>query len=232
MAKKYYAVRKGNRIGLFYNWDDCQTAIKGYSGAEFRGFNDEDEALAYLSGHDIVTNKTTGSKLILDEPTSDDVVNIYTDGSYKDGQVAFGVYIQASNSRKFKFFGVVDCKQYSSLNNVAGELIGVLVGVELARDMGFKRYNIVYDYEGVEAWYKGTWKAKGMLQSLYTTVLNQLRTQYDLAYKFFKVKGHSGVEGNVMADRLATRAQNFQTKVDLDIILRGIATVRDVPLAP
>lgn len=232
MAKKCYAIRKGNRIGIAYSWDECKSAISGYSGAEYRGFNDEEEAVAYLNGHELVKDKESGKKFTLNEPTSDDVVNIYTDGSYKDGSVAFGVFIQASNGRKFKFYGVVECKQYASLNNIAGELLAVLVGVQLAKDMGFKRYNIVYDYEGVESWYKGTWQAKGMLQSIYVTLLNQLRTQYDLAYKFFKVKGHSGVEGNVIADKMATRARNFNTYVDLDAILRGILTVRDVPLAP
>ena len=232
MAKKYYAIRKGNKVGIVYSWDDCKSAITGYSGAEYRGFNDEDEAIAYLNGHELVKNKESGKKLILSEPTSNDVVNIYTDGSFKDGSVAFGVYIQASNNRKFKFYGVVECKQYASLNNIAGELLAVLVGVQLAKDMGFKRYNIVYDYEGVESWYNGTWQARGNLQSIYVTLLNQLRTQYNLAFKFFKVTGHSGVEGNVIADKMATRARNFMDYVDLNTILRGILTVKDVPLAP
>lgn len=232
MAKKYYAIRKGNKIGIVYSWDECKSAITGYSGAEYRGFNDEDEAIAYLNGHELVKNKESEKKLILSEPTSDDVVNIYTDGSFKDGSVAFGVYIQASNNRKFKFYGVVECKQYASLNNIAGELLAVLVGVQLAKDMGFKRYNIVYDYEGVESWYNGTWQARGTLQSIYVTLLNQLRTQYNLAFKFFKVTGHSGVEGNVIADKMATRARNFMDYVDLNTILRGILTVKDVPLAP
>lgn len=232
MAKKYYAIRKGNKIGIVYSWDECKSAITGYSGAEYRGFNDEDEAIAYLNGHELVKNKESGKKLILSEPTSDDVVNIYTDGSFKDGSVAFGVYIQASNNRKFKFYGVVECKQYASLNNIAGELLAVLVGVQLAKDMGFKRYNIVYDYEGVESWYNGTWQARGTLQLIYVTLLNQLRTQYNLAFKFFKVTGHSGVEGNVIADKMATRARNFMDYVDLNTILRGILTVKDVPLAP
>ena len=221
MAKKYYAIRKGNKIGIVYSWDECKSAITGYSGAEYRGFNDEDEAIAYLNGHDLVKNKESGKKLILSEPTSNDVVNIYTDGSFKDGSVAFGVYIQASNNRKYKFYGVVECKQYASLNNIAGELLAVLVGVQLAKDMGFKRYNIVYDYEGVESWYNGTWQARGTLQSIYVTLLNQLRTQYNLAFKFFKVTGHSGVEGNVIADKMATRARNFMDYVDLNTILRG-----------
>ena len=57
MAKKCYAIRKGNRIGIVYSWDECKSAISGYSGAEYRGFNDEEEAVAYLNGHELVKDK-------------------------------------------------------------------------------------------------------------------------------------------------------------------------------
>lgn len=232
MAKKCYAVKKGNKVGIFYSWDACQDATRGFSGAEFRGFNDEQEALAYLHGQSLVTNTSSGTKLSIEVPTSDDVVNIYTDGSFKDNDIAFGVYIEASNGRKFKFYGLVDCYQYKNLRNVAGEVLAVLVGVQLAKDMGFKRFNILYDYQGVEAWYTGTWKANGQLQSIYYTLMTQFRLQYGLAYKYFKIKGHTGVEGNVIADKLASRAINFREYVDLNAILRGFLTVRDVPLLP
>ena len=34
--KKIYAVRKGHKTGLFATWAECQKAVSGYSGAEFR----------------------------------------------------------------------------------------------------------------------------------------------------------------------------------------------------
>ena len=46
--KKIYAVRKGHKTGLFDSWAECQKATAGYSGAEFRGFTDREEALAFL----------------------------------------------------------------------------------------------------------------------------------------------------------------------------------------
>ncbi len=50
MAKKYYAVRRGRRTGLFTDWADCQAQIDGFPGAVFKGFQREDEARAWLSG--------------------------------------------------------------------------------------------------------------------------------------------------------------------------------------
>lgn len=32
-TKKYYAVRKGKRSGVFTNWKDCQEQITGFRGA-------------------------------------------------------------------------------------------------------------------------------------------------------------------------------------------------------
>ena len=46
--KKIYAVRKGHKTGLFETWAECQKATTGYSGAEFRGFTDREEAMAFL----------------------------------------------------------------------------------------------------------------------------------------------------------------------------------------
>ena len=47
--KKIYAVRKGNKTGLFYSWDECKKAVHGYSGAEYKGFLTKDEAEAFLN---------------------------------------------------------------------------------------------------------------------------------------------------------------------------------------
>lgn len=49
MAKKnYYAVRKGNRTGIFRTWEECKACVHGFSGAEYKGFAAEEEARAYL----------------------------------------------------------------------------------------------------------------------------------------------------------------------------------------
>ncbi|MBR1742173.1 MAG: RNase H1/viroplasmin domain-containing protein, partial [Lachnospiraceae bacterium] len=48
MAKKIYAVRKGRKTGLFYSWEDCRAQVHGYSGPEYKGFTDIEEAKAFL----------------------------------------------------------------------------------------------------------------------------------------------------------------------------------------
>jgi ribonuclease HI len=48
MAKKFYAVLKGHKIGIFSTWADCQASTKGYSGAAFKSFATKQEADTYL----------------------------------------------------------------------------------------------------------------------------------------------------------------------------------------
>jgi hypothetical protein len=35
----YYAVKRGYKCGLFFNWSDCKRHVRGYSGAQFIGVN-------------------------------------------------------------------------------------------------------------------------------------------------------------------------------------------------
>jgi viroplasmin and RNaseH domain-containing protein len=48
--KKWYAVRKGLRTGIFETWEECKTAIDGFSGAQYKSFKLIEEAQAYLTG--------------------------------------------------------------------------------------------------------------------------------------------------------------------------------------
>ena len=45
--KKIYAVKKGKQAGLFYSWDECKESVRGYPGAEYKGFETEEEAKNY-----------------------------------------------------------------------------------------------------------------------------------------------------------------------------------------
>ena len=228
MAKKLYAIRKGKVTGIVYSWEECLNATAGYSGAEYRGFNNEDEANAYLNGRELA-RKSNGQTIVISKPEVLDEVNIYTDGSYKDGFVSVGIYLE-TREKSFRFYGLVDARQYSSINNIAGELFAVLVGVQLAKDMGYYRLNILYDQDGVENWVTGGWKANGELQSIYASLMRQYRIINGLTFNFLYVRGHSGIYGNNMADKMANRARNFNRYIDTNKILQGRITASDVPL--
>lgn len=223
---KVYAVRNGRKTGVFQTWDECQEQIKGFSGAEYKSFKNIEDAFSYLGGTDTSVDK---KPIELPKVTDKYTLNIYTDGSFKENQVSLGVYIE-SLDKDFKFYGLLRGTDYKGSANISGEVFAVLTGVQLAIDMGFTKLNILHDYEGISKWLSGEWTAKSELACMYLDLLNNLTSNNSLEISFTSVKGHSGVKGNLIADKLATRARNLKKYIDTDKILGGNLTVTDVPL--
>lgn len=64
--KKYYAVWKGHKTGVFESWNDCKAQIKDYQGAQYKSFATFEAAKAALNGNYkdyIGKNKTFKSEL-------------------------------------------------------------------------------------------------------------------------------------------------------------------------
>ena len=92
----------------------------------------------------------------------------------------------------------------AAMRNVAGEILGSMAAVKKAIELGLKDISIFYDYAGIKAWAVGEWKRnkKGTIE--YYNYITSVRDSINI--RFVKVRGHSGVEGNEEADRLAKRA--------------------------
>jgi len=52
----FYAVAKGKKIGVFTTWAECKAQVDGFSGAKFKKFTDEGDALAFVSFYREETN--------------------------------------------------------------------------------------------------------------------------------------------------------------------------------
>ena len=50
MAKSYYAVKEGRKIGIYNTWNECEEQVKGYSGAKYKKFFSYEEALLFING--------------------------------------------------------------------------------------------------------------------------------------------------------------------------------------
>jgi len=55
-----YAVKVGREVGIFSTWPECQNAVKGYTGAVYRGFSSRELAEAWLGGTDVASYPKTG----------------------------------------------------------------------------------------------------------------------------------------------------------------------------
>ena len=205
--KKIYAVRKGHKTGLFNTWAECQKATAGYSGAEFRGFTEKEEALAFLN---METTKTvSGDKAneaagVVEVP--ENMVIAYVDGSFEKsiGRYAFGCVLLTPDGQEIRESGSGSDPAGVAIRNVAGEMLGSMTAVNWAIENKYPAVEIRYDYEGVEKWVTGVWRAKTPLTSKYAAHMQEAGKKVQIS--FCKIAAHTGNHYNEEADQLAKSA--------------------------
>lgn len=47
-SKKFYAVAKGRKAGIFETWDECKAQVEGFSASRYKSFKTRQEAVAFL----------------------------------------------------------------------------------------------------------------------------------------------------------------------------------------
>lgn len=202
-SKKIYAVRKGREIGLFKTWAECQKQVIGFSGAEYKSFKTLKEAKAYMDG---TTEKEEAQIFETDDSNpSTEIIIAYVDGSYdvKKHQYGSGVVILWKGKKKtFSFRG--DTPMLAEMRNVAGEIIGAQKAMEFAVENKVKKLVIYYDYEGIEKWCTGAWRAKKEGTQMYAKAYEKMSKKIKI--EFIKVRAHTGDKYNEEADILAKSA--------------------------
>lgn len=201
--KKVYAVKKGIVTGVFYSWDDCKSSVDGYPGAEYKGFASEEEANAYLGiepqpkeeapdGHSMHIEK---GHLV-----------VYVDGSYSHdiGTYSYGCIILTPEGRVERLSGNGHSPECLSIRNVAGEMLGAMNAVKWAIGERYSHIEIRYDYEGIQKWVTGEWKAKMDLTQKYAEYMRRQAQRIQIT--FTKVEAHTGEYYNEQADLLAKGA--------------------------
>lgn len=198
MAKKYYGVRVGKTPGIYNTWDECKSQVQGFPGAEYKSFPTLEEARIYIGNSEGISGSN-----------KDDVTKVYAtdDYAFVDGSfnVATGVYgyggFLVHKGEKYVLQGSGNDKDMASMRNVSGEILGSMAAVEKAIELGIPKITIYFDYMGIKAWAQGEWKRNKTGTIAYYDYMMSVKDKIDV--EFVKVKGHSGVDGNEEADRLA-----------------------------
>lgn len=199
MAKKFYGVKEGKVPGVYSEWSKVQEQINGYSGASYKGFSTEEEARIFVFGECTTTKVDTSS--IKKEPFREDVL-IYTDGSFINEKVGFGIVVVKDNSPIIKDCGrFIGREEDIAQRNVAGEIYAMIRAIQLVKANEFNNICFCYDYEGIRKWITGEWKAKNQLTQRYVEYFNKYMN--GIEYEFKHIPAHSGEQFNEEADRLA-----------------------------
>ena len=217
---KYYAVINGHAKEpvILESWEACKKEVTGAKGVKFKSFTTLVEAQEFISLHEehgeapaTVRKKKKPEKIespvINKEPhvkTSDEIT-IYVDGSYElsSERYAYGLVAVSSGEEIYtdkKAFK----SEFSTMRNVAGEVLGAVTAMKYAKEAGYQKLKLYFDYQGIESWALGTWKRNNKLTQGYHEFYKEIKS--DLQVKFIKVKGHSGDQFNDRADELAKSA--------------------------
>lgn len=196
MGKNFYAVRKGLTPGIYKTWAECQANVKGFSGAEFKGFETLEEAENFMGNVAGSQGVDAGDRAELPD------VYAFTDGSYNiASQVyGFGGFLHF-NGEDIPVRGHGANPEVVVSRNVAGEVYGAIAAMELAIEKGISELTLFYDYEGVEKWPTGVWQAKKPISMEY--VERYAKIKQSLKVNFCHVKAHTGIPGNEAADKMA-----------------------------
>lgn len=191
----------------FATWAECQKAVSGYSGAEFRGFTEKEEALAFLNMEttgNVSDDKAKEAAGIVEVP--ENMVIAYVDGSFEKsiGRYAFGCVILTPDGQEIRKSGSGSDSAGVAIRNVAGEMLGSMTAVNWAIENKYPAVEIRYDYEGVEKWVTGVWRAKTPLTSKYAAHMQEAGKKVKIS--FCKIAAHTGNHYNEEADQLAKSA--------------------------
>lgn len=192
--KNYYAVKNGRQIGIFKTWAECQKLVQGFPGALFKGFVTKAEADAYMA-------TTVAAPAIVDEAL-EQRHHIYVDGSYFNKKYSWGFAVYFEGKLLHTANGVGTSAAAAKLHNVAGEVEATIQAVKWAEGEKLPSVVIYHDYTGIAEWAERRWQANTPVTQAYAAFM----ADYLGWVIFRKVSGHTGVEGNELADKLAKAA--------------------------
>jgi len=222
-GKKFYAVRRGRCTGIFTEWfgpEGAQVQVKGFPGAQYRGFPSRTEAQTFLEEPPSPA-KASPAKAPSSLENGASVV-VFTDGGAigNPGPGGYGVVILTPEGERQELSG-----GYRRTTNNRMELMACIVALEhLDTDWPISLYSDsrymvdAINKKWVFGWQKRGWKkADGQPAKnpdLWQRLLKGLENRQ---VTFHWVKGHAGQEWNERCDQLAGQAMT-QTHLPADTV--------------
>jgi ribonuclease HI len=137
------------------------------------------------------------------------IYEAFVDGSYIAGVTGYGAVIYLGDEIKTELSGVISDTQFRQFG---GELQAVIEMLKWCHDNNVKKIRINYDYEGIEKFATGKWKARNSISSNYINFLRKVQ----IAIEWRHTKSHTGNVKNDRADFLARKACCYNNKKNRD----------------
>ena len=90
----FYAVAQGKQCGIYHSWNECQENVKGFKGAKFKKFNNENDAKLFIENNQCSENIQS----------MDPDYFVYMDGAcskngYEGAKGGLGIYFEENDPR-------------------------------------------------------------------------------------------------------------------------------------
>lgn len=132
-------------------------------------------------------------------------VKAYVDGTVMNNKWGGGYAIfDPDNNLIYQDCGIgIDHPELNAMRNISGEMSAAMHAT-LWIDYYVGRGTIIHDYIGLSKWVTGEWKTNKEFTQKYVEFMKPFYTLGIINFEW--VKGHTGVLGNEIADKLAKQS--------------------------
>ena len=212
---KFYAVKKGQKTGIFNTWDEASPLVIGYPGAIYKSFATQKEAQEFLTQWETPNTVALTPNTVALTPINHETITVpckcvtYTDGSYSRGVGGYGCVFIWESGETTKLFGRVPINFCS---NQKAELYAIKIAVSNMPDGGIiktdSQYAIGSLTSWIIAWQRNGWKTSGGKSVENRELIEEISNLIEgKSITFEHVKGHNGNINNELADVLANRGR-------------------------
>ena len=222
---KFYAVAKGRLPGIYLTWDACNKQVSGFSGAQYKSFTSRQEAESFIgikppSVVDPWYKDSGSKKLDSSSKTKDPKPFSSSSSSSKEGPTIVYVDGAAPNNGKATIAGIgvhfpgnpdkdiSEVLKYPPYTNNRAEVYAVIKALKITDGDIIVYSDSQYVINTMTIWLnKRIREGWSCLNADLFKKLYELSVNRNIEYRY--VKGHSGDEGNEIADSLAVQACKY-----------------------
>lgn len=240
-AKKFYAVAKGKRTGVFSeSWATVKTYVAGYPGAKYKGFMHYEEATTWLAQaqgklskrpRSVAAQQTKHTGAQQSVPAN--AIQLYTDGGSRNTGNVQGGHVKATDKAAWAYLIVYQGHEWADsagefgVTNNKMEITALVRGLERIATLWPLQTPIVviadskYVLDAITKGWLAGWQRRGWKRSGGQPVANQALWQRlaQLLPQFTQItyrwtKGHATNRGNVFVDQTLNDTMDAMSAVN------------------